>query len=486
MCRQGRHDWKSGKSLFRFERALKRAWGIKMQNRRIYNKIKSVLLSFICIVILVSCGSMSQESSDISNENLREGMAQSEVYAEVSEEEQAVDTEELGDAEQGDAGSEDIETDGWVRTMEVHFIDVGQGDATLIVCGSESMLIDAGDSDKGTLIQNYLQKNGIEKLDYLILTHPDSDHIGGAPVIITKFEVDQVFVSNFEKDNDTYRKLIQALDYKNLTAQTPEVGDIFMLGSAECTVLAPVRTYDEPNNASIALLIRNGENSFLFTGDAESIAEEDILRAGIDIKADVYKAGHHGSKTSSTQTFLDAVSPDYAVISCEEGNSYGHPHAQTLNALRAMGVLVYRTDEQGSLIVTSDGSSLTWNAAPSETWQAGEAVGSSSQQRNTAKDGLGQTAEDVVPDTNSQAADGAIPDTNTGSAAPEEQQTAAVNEPDAGQQESGGITYVLNTSTKKFHYESCSYLPTTNRKDSSMSRDEVLAAGYVPCKKCNP
>ena len=214
-------------------------------------------------------------------------------------------------------------------TMEVHFIDVGQGDSTLITCGEHAMLIDAGDDTKGTAIQNYLQKRKIKKLDYLILTHPDADHIGGAPVIITKFDIDKVFVSNYEKDTKTYQKLIQALDDKRLKYTTPGVGSKYTLGTASITFLAPNDKYDNPNDASIALIVKNGSNKFLFTGDAGEDAEKDILDNRISITADVYKVGHHGSKYSTSKDFFKAVKQSYAVISCGEGNSYGHPkHAR--------------------------------------------------------------------------------------------------------------------------------------------------------------
>ena len=178
--------------------------------------------------------------------------------------------------------------------MEVHFMDVGQGDSTLITCGGHAMLIDAGDDSKGTLIQNYLKKQNIEKLDYLVLTHPDSDHIGGAPVIIGKFEIDKVFMSNYEKDNKTYQKLIQALDNKGIKYTTPSTGSQYLLGTAQITILGPNKDYDDPNDASVALLIQNGKNKFLFTGDATEDAENDILANNTDISADVYHAGHHG------------------------------------------------------------------------------------------------------------------------------------------------------------------------------------------------
>lgn len=339
--------------------------------------------------------------------------------------------------------------------MEVHFIDVGQGDATLITCDGHAMLIDAGDYSKGTAIQNYLQKQKVKKLDYLILTHPDSDHIGGAPVIITKFGIDKVFVSNYEKDNKTYQKLIQALDNKRLKYTTPAVGTSYFLGTAEITILGPNDTYDNPNDASVALMVRNGENRFLFTGDAGEDAEQDILAVGIDLAADVYKAGHHGSSTSTSQEFFEAVSPSCAVISCGEDNSYGHPHAETLNTFRMNGVKVYRTDEDGTIVATSDGKEITFNVPASETWKSGEPNGNGSvweapgQKQETGK---------------------------TGGSESKKQETGKADV----------VTYVLNTKTMKFHKPTCSGLPTTNRKDSSESRESIIAQGYEPCKRCNP
>ena len=325
--------------------------------------------------------------------------------------------------------------------MEVHFIDVGQGDATLITCSGHAMLIDSGDDTKGTAIQNYLKKQNIKQLDYLLLTHPDADHIGGAPVIITKFDIDKVFVSNYEKDTKTYQKLIQALDNKRLKYMTPDVGSQYSLGTATITILAPNATYDNPNDASIACILQNGNNKFLFTGDAGEEAEKDIANNGLDISADVYHVGHHGSRYSTSKEFFEAVNPDYAVISCGEDNSYGHPHAETLNTLRMNGVKVYRTDEEGTVIATSDGKKITFNMPASETWKAGEPTQNSSPK---------------------QEASASIP-TET--------------------------TYVLNKNTRKFHVPSCSSVDTIkpeNREDTMMSREEIIGAGYVPCKRCNP
>lgn len=324
--------------------------------------------------------------------------------------------------------------------MEVHFIDVGQGDCTLVKCGDKAMLIDAGDDSQGTAIQNYLQKQGVKKLDYLILTHPDADHIGGAPVIITKFEISKVFISNFEKDNNTYRKLIQALDEKRLSYSTPKVGDSYTLESAQFTILAPNGTYQSPNNASIALLLKNGSNSFLFSGDAEEEAEADILKNGISLSADVYQVGHHGSKTSSSQAFIEAIKPTWAVISCAEGNSYGHPHAQTLNTLRSMGIKVFRTDEQGSIVATSDGKEITWNCAPSESWKAGEAAGSSTGVYSGSSAGTASAGS------------------NAASSASGESTPAPSIEQPAAQTDNNSIEVHITKTGKKYHSAGCQYL----------------------------
>lgn len=260
--------------------------------------------------------------------------------------------------------------------LEVHFLDVGHGDSTVVICGEHAMMIDCGDDAQGTKLQNYLTKHDIKKLDYLVLTHPDKDHIGGAPVILTKFPIDQVFESGYYKENKTAEKLRQTLKYERVNTITPKVGTEYQLGEAWFTILAPNGEYEESNNSSIALLLHFGNNTFLFTGDAEKEAESDMVEnsknRGLSLKADVYQAGHHGSKSSSKKKFLQAASPEFAVISCDYQGEYGHPHAEVLNRLREAGIKVFRTDEQGTIVAVSDGKSIIWNCAPSESWIAGE------------------------------------------------------------------------------------------------------------------
>jgi len=255
--------------------------------------------------------------------------------------------------------------------LEIHFIDVGQGDAALILCNNEAILIDAGIDDIGTKLQAYLKKRGVKKLNALILTHPDADHIGSADVILTKFEIEQVFMPEYEKDTYTYRNLIDTLAYKGIEPIMPEIGSTYSVGEANYTILAPLTTYEDANNSSIVLKLEHGNNSFLFTGDAAIESETDMIASGADLTADVLKVGHHGSKYSTSQEFVNAVSPTYALISCAEKNEYFHPHAAALNNLRTAGVKLYRTDEQGTIVVYSDKNSLTFNCAPYETWKTG-------------------------------------------------------------------------------------------------------------------
>lgn len=353
----------------------------------------------------------------------------------------------LGVKNNGNSVMADERTDSGI---EVHFIDAGQGDATLIKTGKHAMLIDSGCEDGGTKLQMYLTKQGVEKLDYLILTHPDSDHIGGADVIINKFECGMVMMPDLKKNTSSYRDVQSALKYKNYDSTAPDVGDTYELGEAKFTILAPCKKYEDANNNSIALILNYGNNSFLFTGDAEEEAEKDILNNGISIKADVYKAGHHGSKSSSSEEFVDEISPEYAVVSCGEGNDYGHPHAQTLNTFRSRGIKVFRTDEQGSIVANSDGNKITWNAAPSDTWQAGEPTKGNNNKNS---------------DSSSEAV------------------TSTIKETGSGQY------YILNINTYKFHRPDCksvSKMAEKNKEVSTASREDIISQGYSPCKNCNP
>lgn len=187
------------------------------------------------------------------------------------------------------------------------------------------MLIDGGNNNKGTTVQLYLKKQGVESLDYVIGTHPDADHIGGLDVIVYKYNCDTVIMPDYEKDTKTYQELVDVIHDKNMKITYPVVGEQYALGEAKFTIIAPnSNSYGgNANDYSVAILLEYGKNRFLFTGDAEEASEAEMLTNGIVSQADVYKVAHHGSRSASTQEFLNAVHPKYAVISCGEGNSYG-------------------------------------------------------------------------------------------------------------------------------------------------------------------
>lgn len=404
--------------------------------------------------------------------------------------------------------------------LTVHFLDIGQGDATLIGCDGEYMLIDAGDNDKGTAVQNYLTKQGVTKLKYVIGTHPDADHIGGLDVILYKFPCETVMMPDIANNTATYRDVIDTMDTKGYLNTLPRVGERYTLGGAEFTILGPEKNYSDTNNSSIVLRLTHGNNSFLFMGDAEEEAETDILNSDVTVDADVLKVGHHGSRTATSKTFLQAVSPQYAVISCAENNSYGHPHAETLNNLRAIGVQVFRTDEQGTIVAVSDGKELEWNCAPSETWKAGESTRSAESDSATeTQDTKQQKAENKKEVTNSSAGDNAVMPENTGTQAAvkpnsgsaavqnedqEKQVTAAETEKaDQKEQVTGagtgnadnfetgeapaGANYIGNKRNGKLHRASCHTLPKAENQVIFSTREEAVNAGYDdPCGNCNP
>ncbi|MBR5368615.1 MAG: MBL fold metallo-hydrolase [Lachnospiraceae bacterium] len=273
----------------------------------------------------------------------------------------------------GEKGSHEPGTDGIYKTLEVHFLDVGQGDAALLICGGEAMMIDAGSNDSVDYVKKYLDGQGIKKLKYAVGTHFDSDHVGGLDEILSYFEVETLMVPDQERDTKSYKDVMKNKSKAGKTV-IPKVGDTFTLGDATLTVFAPARNdYEESNDYSIVLRLDHGEDSFLFTGDAQEESEKEMLAAGLDVHVDVLKVSHHGSKKSSIRQFLEAVVPQYAVVSCAKDNDYGHPHAPVLKRLRILGAQLFRTDEQGTIVCYSDGHSPAWNKEPSESWQQGRA-----------------------------------------------------------------------------------------------------------------
>lgn len=243
--------------------------------------------------------------------------------------------------------------------LNIHFIDVGQADSILIQQGNENMLIDAGNNDDENTLKNYLVSLGVKELKYAIATHPHEDHIGSMNYIINSLKVGQIYAPKVTASTKTYENLVNAVKNKAMQFKTPTVGETFYVGQAKCIILAPnSSTYDGLNNYSIVVKVEFGNNSFLFAGDAEEASEKEMLSKGLNLKADLLKVGHHGSKYSSSNAFLNAVNPKYAVISVGKNNDYGHPNSETLARLNSRKVDVYRTDIHGTVIAVSDGDTI--------------------------------------------------------------------------------------------------------------------------------
>ena len=268
---------------------------------------------------------------------------------------------EFDEAEEEKKSNDDTVSQG-MEELRVEFVDVGQGDCILVSCGGENMLIDAGENDRGVQVAKHIKAEGIKELKYVIGTHPHSDHIGGIDVVLDRLDCDMLLMPDYERDIKTYNDVLKCAKRNDTPILAPEPGDSFELGSAEFTVLAPdpEDNYgDAINNYSIAILLENGETSFLLTGDAEYQEEADIIESGrelgLDMDVDVLKAGHHGSGDASSWELLEAVEPETVVISCGRNNDYGYPHKSTMKKLDRIGAEVLRTDELGDISLCSDG-----------------------------------------------------------------------------------------------------------------------------------
>lgn len=246
--------------------------------------------------------------------------------------------------------------------LTIHFIDVGQADSILIVQGEHNMLIDAGTNEAGKTVVEYVNSQGIDSFDYVVGTHPHEDHIGGLDNVINSFNIETFLFPKTTSTTKTFKDVATAASNKGLKFTVPQVGSTYTLGDATFEILAPnSEKYESTNNYSIVIKMTYGNNKFVFTGDAETISEAEILNNGVDLSADLLKIGHHGSYTSTSAEFLKAVSPKYAVICVGEGNTYDHPVKSVMERLKENNIDVYRTDESGTIIAVSDGKNITFN-----------------------------------------------------------------------------------------------------------------------------
>lgn len=247
-----------------------------------------------------------------------------------------------------------IDTEG--ELLKVSFLDVGQADSILINANNKYMLIDAGNNEDGEKLVTYLKSLGIEKFDYVVGTHAHEDHIGGMDNIIDSFDIGTFYMPDVITTTKTFEDVLDSLEKKNLNFDTPQIGSTFDLGKAKIETIYVGNDSKNLNDSSIILKLTYGNISFLFTGDTESDVEKTLLNK--DIESDVLKVAHHGSNTSSSNAFLKKVNPKYAIISVGAGNSYGHPKSVILDRLEKLETKIYRTDELGTIIVTTDGEKI--------------------------------------------------------------------------------------------------------------------------------
>ncbi|EJO5349225.1 MBL fold metallo-hydrolase [Clostridium botulinum] len=247
--------------------------------------------------------------------------------------------------------------------LSIHYIDVGQGDSILIKTKGKNILIDAGTRKSADTVTNYLKKQNIKKLDYVIATHPHEDHIGGLPKVIDEFQIKNFYAPKKTANTKIFKDMILALKKKNLKINVAKEGiSLDLSNNNSLDFLAPVKNnYKDTNDYSAVVKLTYGNTKFLFTGDAEKISEKDMIKTGEDLSCDVLKVGHHGSHSSSSKNFLDKVNPKIAVISCGKNNDYGHPHKETMKELKKRNIQVYRTDIDGTVVLTSDGENIKKN-----------------------------------------------------------------------------------------------------------------------------
>ena len=247
--------------------------------------------------------------------------------------------------------------------MAVHFIDVGQGDSTLFQTPQGSVLVDCGEKEYGDVVVEYLRAQGVEELEYFIITHPDSDHMGCAAYVLENIKVKKFVMNGQQKSTQFFSKALDVIEEKRIATDIAIPGDVITVGALQMKIYGPdaeLVDSEEWNDASLIINATYGNRSFLLTGDAEEKGEQSLLENyTTELKCDVFSAGHHGSKTSNSPELLDFAKPTYVVISCGEGNDYGHPHQAALDVFESVGATIYRTDKEGSIVFITDGEELT-------------------------------------------------------------------------------------------------------------------------------
>ena len=394
---------------------------------------KSFILYFLlcCMLLMSACGTIGNSSS-IEQTTSPAATIDGKSQESLPKEDAAV-VPEISEDSVGTFHSD----------LKVHYIDVGQGDSSFVeLPNGETILIDAGIPSQGNVVTNYIKHLGYTDIDYVVATHPHNDHIGGLPTVLESFNVGKFYMPNKEHTSDIFMTMLTAVQSNGCKAVYAKSGlSVVDEGNLKVNFVAPVSSgYSDLNNYSAVLRITYNKSSFLFTGDAEDVVESELIASGQTLKADVLKVGHHGSGYSSTTSFLKAVKPKYAIISVGR-NSYGHPTVEAMTRMVNAGAEVYRTDEVGTIIITTDGNtySLDKNASTIQS-----------------------NAPPVVAETNPE---------------PVQEETDV----EASVTQSDVIVYVTKSGSK-YHRYGCSYLKSCIEITLSSAR----SSGYDACSRCNP
>lgn len=335
-----------------------------------------------------------------------------------------------------------------VSEAEIHFIDTGNSDSILIKQGGENALIDAGDNNDEELVVSYLRNHGVSKLKYVYSTHPDADHCGGLDAVLDNIEVENVFVANGSADTKTYRDFINSVANKGLRPGVPLLGSEHKLGTSVLKVVSVANTNDVNNN-SIVLLYTNGNDKLLFMGDAGKEIESNINVGDVDL----IKIGHHGSDTSTSASFIDRISPEYAVILTGKNNKYGHPYESVMSLLQSRKIKVHRTDECGTIVFKSSGNGLSVDCKEGSYSSGSKSTGSSSSKPST-------NTNTSKPSTNTNTNTNTTTNTNTGNTI-----------------SNSNVVY-WTASGKKYHSS-----PSCSNMKNPMS-GTIAESGRTPCSKC--
>ena len=327
--------------------------------------------------------------------------------------------------------------------LSVTYLDVGQGNAVVIRQGNQTMLIDGGPRESSSFVVSYLKQQGIQKLDYVLISHFDEDHLAGAIGALYNFPVGTLITADYETDSSIYDSYKEAVEEKGYEPVHPSLGDTFSLGDGSFQIISPVSYgHEDENQDSVGIILEMGSDRFFIGGDIGLEGEKEILEAGVDIQADVMLMNHHGSHVS--REFFQAVNPSWAVISCGEGNSYGHPRQDTVELIQESQVPLFRTDRQGTITAVSQGQGITFDQDPCNDYTPGD--------RTEEKEDTLEETRTALSNSNREDCD-----------------------------------YILNIHTKKIHLPDCSSVKAMDEDNMAFYKgdeDSLLSQGYTPCGNC--